>query len=237
MSLAGAGNWFVKFDAEADGSVRSMALRRNARAFGREPTGLPRVTAIIVLSRGCGAGYMSIGTADETTGVYFRHEDYAGFWRRLMIDIIDAVVIGVVCLGAFIGLWAFVSSDVILLVCAGMAYCYFVLFKRTKTGTLGYRIGGVKIVGLDGKRARLFPLTLRLLFMALGPLNYFMDLTWLSNDTHRQTLRDKFAHTYVVKTQAQPVGTGKVTYRYCQICGYNFLFREIEIATSATPGR
>src|SRR4051812_25696269 len=150
MSLAGAGNWFVKFDAEADGSVRSMALRRNARAFGREPTGLPRVTAIIVLSRGCGAGYMSIGTADETTGVYFRHEDYAGFWRRLMIDIIDAVVIGVVCLGAFIGLWAFVSSDVILLVCAGMAYCYFVLFKRTKTGTLGYRIGGVKIVGLDG---------------------------------------------------------------------------------------
>ena len=31
------------------------------------------------------------------TGVYFQRDDYAGFWRRLLIDSVDLIVIGVNC--------------------------------------------------------------------------------------------------------------------------------------------
>jgi hypothetical protein len=65
-------------------------------------------------------------------------------------------------------------------------------------------------------------------FLVFGPLNYLMDILWLSSDAHRQALRDKFTQTYVVRKNAQPAGTGKLIYRYYEIFGYNFLFREIE---------
>ncbi len=74
-------------------------------------------------------------------------------------------------------------------------------------------------------------MTLRLGFMTLGPLNYFIDLAFLSSDTHRQALRDKFAQTYVVRKRAQPVGTAVVLYRYYEICCYHFLVRETEEGT------
>lgn len=98
----------------------------------------------------------------------------------------------------------------------------------------GYRLGRVKIVGLDGQapssksliwRAlfgligllyflHLFELFnyMRALFGVLAPLSY-LDLIWLLNDTHRQALRDKFAGTYVVKKDAQPAGKGRIVFR------------------------
>src|SRR6266567_84570 len=36
---------------------------------------------------------------NPTYGVYFQREDYAGFWLRLLVDLMDALVIGTVCLG------------------------------------------------------------------------------------------------------------------------------------------
>jgi len=74
-------------------------------------------------------------------------------------------------------------------------------------------------------------LTYRLMFAPLGPLNWFMDLLWVSGDAQRQSLRDKLAHTYVVKVKAQPVGTGKIVYRCYDIIGFNFMFQEIEVRT------
>lgn len=170
-----------------------------------------------------------------THGVYFRREDYAGFWLRLLIDVIDVVVAGALCSALVIppiAIWAISPSkigiDLILATCTVVAFCYFVVLKRSKAGTVGYRIGGVRIVGLDGHTAGWLALTYRLLFAALGPLNWLLDLIWLSGEPHRQTLRDKFAQTYIIKKTAEPVGTGKVVYRYYEIFGYNFIFREIE---------
>lgn len=44
------------------------------------------------------------------------------------------------------------------------------------------------------------------------------------------SLRDKFAGTYVVKTDARPAGEGKIVFRlYYEISLYNFIFREVQV--------
>jgi uncharacterized RDD family membrane protein YckC len=141
---------------------------------------------------------------------------------------------GLLCTIAIIGLWAFAPGNLILLVCAAIFFCYFVLLKRSKGGTLGYRVGGIRIIGLDGEHAGILALTLRMLFMVLGPINYLLDIAWLASDEHRQALRDKFADTYVVRREVEPVGSGKVIHRYYDILGYNFLFREVEVKKAAS---
>lgn len=134
-------------------------------------------------------------------------------------------------------MWTFTPLNLILLAWAAVFFCYFVLLKRSRAGTLGYRLCGVRIVGIDGQRAGLVPLTVRMLFMVLGPVNYLLDLAWMANDTHRQALRDKFADTYVVRKLAVPAGSGKVIHRQYEILFYNFLFREVaaERASAAEP--
>jgi uncharacterized RDD family membrane protein YckC len=153
------------------------------------------------------------------------------------VDLIDAVVVGVLCIVAVLFLWAFASGKSVLAVSAIIFFCYFVLLKRSKGGSVGYRLGGVRIVGLDGQPAGLLPLTVRLLFMVLGPVNYPLDLACLSCDTHRQALRDKFTDTFVVKKRAEPAGSGKVIHRFYLILGYNFLFREVEEVDKPSPAR
>jgi uncharacterized RDD family membrane protein YckC len=168
-----------------------------------------------------------------TTGVYFRTEDYASFPRRLMIDLIDALIVGCLCgVALLVFVLRFASKDQLLATWAAIFFCYFVLLKRSKMRTIGYRIGGVRIVGLDGKTPSLGSLTLRLLFTALGPLNYLLDIAFLSADPHRQALRDKLAQTYVVKKRAEPIGSGRLIYRYYEILGYNFLFREVPVGSA-----
>jgi len=121
------------------------------------------------------------------------------------------------------------ALNISLLLCVVAALLYFVVLKRSRFRTLGYRVGGVKIVGLDGRVPGYPSLVLRLLFGMLGPLNWLVDLAWLSNDTHRQALRDKLASTYVVKRNAQAAGEGKIVFRYYEIFSYNCLFREVEV--------
>ncbi len=171
--------------------------------------------------------------ATNSDGVYFRNEDYASFWLRLLIDVIDVLVVSVVCFILTLALWTMFPADsttlnLTLAVVVLVSFCYMVLLKRSGIGTIGYRVGRVRVVGLDGKTASISSLSMRLMFAALGPLNY-IDLLWIFSDTHRQCLRDKIANTYVIKANARPAGSGRITYRQCDILGYNFLFQEVEI--------
>src|SRR4051812_12692141 len=109
-------------------------------------------------------------------GQYFRREDYAPVWLRLLIDSIDFIVVALICAGLAAVALRIVSKDAFLLLCLSVWYWYFVLLKRSRIGTLGYRIGRVRIVSLDGKTANVGALTLRFLFIAFGPLNYVFDI-------------------------------------------------------------
>ena len=176
---------------------------------------------------------------NATTGVYFKREDYAGFWRRLLIDIIDVLVVAVICLVLGIALEEAAppgqNARMIFASWTAVVFCYFVILKRSAIGTVGYRVGGVRIVNLDGRPPNLLSLVVRLGFGFLGPLNLLLDLLWLSGDSHRQALRDKLANTYVVKREAQPAGSGRIVFRNYDILGFNFMFREIEVRTAAGP--
>jgi hypothetical protein len=39
-------------------------------------------------------------------GVYFRRDGYASFWRRVLVDLIDFAVAGLLWLLLFVALWA-----------------------------------------------------------------------------------------------------------------------------------
>ena len=176
---------------------------------------------------------------NSADGVYFRRDDYASFWLRLLIDVIDFLVFGAVCLalaGTVFVLFQHTRMilNLIFTTCSALAFCYFVVLKRSTVGTIGFRICKVKVVGIDGRRAGWFGLIVRFSFGVLGPMNWFTDLLWLSGDTHRQALRDKITATYVVKRLAEPAGTGKVVYRNYDIIGLNFLFREVEIPSATS---
>ena len=173
-----------------------------------------------------------------TTGVYFRSEDYAGFWRRLLVDVVDFVVFGAFCIGLATVMASILPQDedrmyLISLGCTVAGNLYFVLLKRSRFRTLGYRAGKVKIVGLDGQVPTYTTLSLRSAFGLFGPLNW-LDSIWLFNDTHGQTLRDKFTGTYVVKEDAQPAGQGRIVFRLYEIAFYNCIFREVDAMVAAS---
>jgi uncharacterized RDD family membrane protein YckC len=170
-------------------------------------------------------------------GVYFRREDYASFWVRVLVDLIDLAAFTVVSVALTFAVLLIFRFDrtifnVVLLIWLVLALSYFVILKRSRFRTLGYRVGRVRIVGLDGLPPSYLSLILRLSFAMLGPLNWLLDLTWLSDDANRQALRDKFAKTYVIKKNAQPAGNGRMIFRYYSICFYNCLFQEVEASAS-----
>jgi uncharacterized RDD family membrane protein YckC len=146
-------------------------------------------------------------------GVYFRREDYASFWLRALVDVIDFVVVGVVCAVLVIPLAAILEPDRLLLnltfaTCAAVAFCYFVVLKRSRFRTVGYRVGRVRIVGLDGLPASWGALTMRLGFAFLGPMNWLLDLTWLSTDWHRQALRAPVLRGFLLQLPGARGGGG-----------------------------
>jgi uncharacterized RDD family membrane protein YckC len=187
-------------------------------------------------------------TTDEE-GVYFRREDYAGVWRRLLIEVIDFVVAFAVSFALTVVLLAvFMPSEpesqefrdrltwILVIVWPTVWFVYFVILKRTRIRTLGYLIGRARIVNLQGKAPGLFPLTIRLAFATIGPINVIIDLFWITGDENRQALRDKFAGTYVINRDAEPLGRGKILYRN-YLMFFNFLVREVQRPGSATtPG-
>src|SRR5215831_1901459 len=135
-----------------------------------------------------------MSTAPSTNmGVYYRWSDYAPLWRRFLIDLVDIAVIAPLFL---VALAATQALDRALAYWVPVAYLYFVPLKRSRFRTLGYRLGGTRIVGLDGRPPGYWALTARLVFGFLGPINWLLDLAFLSGDPHRQALRDKFAQTY-----------------------------------------
>ena len=173
---------------------------------------------------------------DSRRPVWFFPSDYAGFWRRLAIELTDAVAIVILLVAlaaAVIVLHPAERPDDRIL--ATLWFCwlasiygYFVFLKRSRLGTVGYRLAGVRIVDLYGSPPDLGALTLRLLFALAGPFNILLDMLWIPSDRHGQALRDKLAHTYVVKADAEPAGVARVVLRTSSILGMSFVFEDVE---------
>ena len=150
-----------------------------------------------------------------------------------MVDLIDftllLVALGTITLGGVVILPQGVQALPRILFGSGIAFgfVYLVLLKRSRFRTLGYIVGGIRIVSIHGERPSIWSLTIRALFAFFGPFNVLIDIIWLTNDESRQALRDKFAHTYVIRDRAVPLGHGTIVYAAYTIFATNFLFAEV----------
>lgn len=173
----------------------------------------------------------------QERGVFYATADYIGVARRFAIDVVDVLVASVAS-AILAAVVAFLVPEVhqpfaVLLTWIGVWFAYFVLLKRSRFRTAGYLLTGARIVSLQGDVPSVGSLTMRLMFAAFGPLNVLFDLFWISSDPWRQALRDKFAHTYVVRRGAEPAGAGIVRYAHYTVFGASFLFQEVVPVVSA----
>ncbi|WP_165698817.1 RDD family protein [Bremerella volcania] len=155
----------------------------------------------------------SLGEAD-----YYDPRDYAGVFRRLLIYFIDLVVLVMLGVLMWIPLMFLIIGGVIrtdpsflfwttyLLVVWG----YLAPIKRSRFGTLGYRLMGINIVSAQGGPPSLLVMTARMLIWILTPFSLFVDLFWIGADSERQILRDCYLGTYLIKRNAKAIGRGPV---------------------------
>ncbi len=148
------------------------------------------------------------------SGAYYEMDDYAGLMRRVAVLLIDALVLLGIGGGLVVGLtvifliidstydpsWLFFLGWIV------MIWLYLVPLKRSRFRTVGYRLLRLMIVTTRGERPSLSIMTFRMLMWLYGPFNILNDLLWLGADTERQSLRDCFAGTYVVRNGATPIG-------------------------------
>jgi uncharacterized RDD family membrane protein YckC len=149
----------------------------------------------------------SFDAQPDDTGVYYSREDLAGFFRRLLVLVIDLAIVFVMwvivlLLSVPLGVSSPFPATAIAFV---LAWAYLAGLKAGPKGTLGYRLAGVRLVNLQGRPPSLFISTYRFLLLFVGPLHLVFDLLWLTTDPNRQTLRDKLTATYVVRRDAQPL--------------------------------
>jgi uncharacterized RDD family membrane protein YckC len=175
--------------------------------------------------------------ANETAivGVFYRQEDYISVGKRLLIDTVDTIVALVASLAITLLLVLIVPEGEmlgtgILATWVAIWIGYFVLLKRSRYRTFGYMLAGARVVNLQGEVPSIASLLGRLLFVVGGPANFLLDLVWVSSDPARQAIRDKFAHTYVIRKAAVPTGTGTIVYRTYNMFGTTFLFQEVKDA-------
>ena len=165
-------------------------------------------------------------------GVYYALRDYAGLGRRLLVLVIDGSVLSLYLVG-LLATYLASGTRSMTVFHAGAAsflivtFLYLVIMQRSRVGTLGYALTGVRIVALDGTRPSIGRMVLRWVFLPIGPLNALLDVVWLGGDPNRQTLRDKFAGTYVIRKSAQVLGHGIQRYATYSLLGYMFTFREV----------
>ncbi len=176
------------------------------------------------------------------TGVYYRQEDYAGFWKRCIAWLIDLTVILL-----FVGLYGYLvfsfiedSSFAVKVSFSGSllsAYAYLAILKSSRFKTLGFKVAHITIVDLKGEKPSWSTMLVRFLLMTLGPFTLLYDLLWLTGETTRQTLRDKYMGTYVIKNDSTPLGMGKIRSVRLDFMGWHLIFRETIIPENQKRSR
>ena len=160
----------------------------------------------------------------------FSEEDYPGIWMRAAIVLIDSVVLlcvsftfAMFCYAVGVrnpdGMW--LASSLVFF------YVYLTVLKQSQVRTVAFRVMGARIVNDKAERPSIFRMMFRLLIWAVGPFNVLMDFLWLGGDRNRQTLRDKFSGTWVVRRNAVPASSAKRKATSYNVGGLTCIFWEL----------
>ncbi len=171
---------------------------------------------------------------DNTKGIYFNKKDYAGFWLRLGSWLVDSVVIVLFVSLVWFLVYNTIDDPFIMLRVTFFSsllfmYFYLAIVKASRFGTVGYKIFSIKVVDLFGKKPNWHTMLLRFFLIFIGPFTFITDILWLTGESSKQTLRDKYAGTYVVKSNATPEGDGTLNNVSLHFMGWNLSLKEIEI--------
>ena len=170
-------------------------------------------------------------------GVYYAAEDYVGIMPRLVIFFVDSLVLAAVYL--LLGsVFVSVTGDLagaFWLTSAILTWAYLSVVKASKIRTVGYWVTGSRIVNLRGERPAILRMTFRTLLWAFGPFNVLFDLIWSGIDDDRQTLRDRYAGTCVIKHGAEPIGSGEIQRAYFHAFGFALIYNRVPRPAPETP--
>lgn len=171
--------------------------------------------------------------------VCFDRRDCAGPVRRAIIVCIDFLVAIVLSFAVLFVLFFLqrreddLPPEGLWLVPV-LLYAYFTLVKRSRIRTLGYILTDVRVVDIRGGRPSLLQMTIRLLPLFPLPWSLLLDLGWMADEPQKQTLRDKWAGTYVVRRKARPNGTAPIRYKRIGLAGMLLIVPEIGRSRAAT---
>lgn len=166
-------------------------------------------------------------------GVFYKNSDYAGFFKRVAVVLID---FSFLLLFLLIVKWIvdslpprFLNSTAALIeITILFSFVYLTIIKASKLRTLGYNLMGVKIVDLKGQRPSFLKMAFRYLLLVVGPLSLIPDILWLISEKTKQTFRDKVSGTYVIKKDAEPTGTGTLQLKYYHITSLHIIVLEVK---------
>ncbi|HVP13361.1 MAG TPA: RDD family protein [Phycisphaerae bacterium] len=174
--------------------------------------------------------------AVEPNSVYFAPADYAHPARRLGALVIDLAFLVAVLIAVYLQLAYVVVPQSIRsqrwspevqreidrhvkpimkpLTWAWFAFCaaYHIGLRRTRGGTLGYRLMGIRLVDEAGQAPAVRRLFRR--FLLAIPSTLFLGASYFSCFTspRRQTAHDKWSGTWAVRKRALPAGPALISY-------------------------
>ncbi len=137
---------------------------------------------------------------------------YAGFWRRFLALLIDAIILGVIgaVLASILGLGSGSSGDGSVSFNLGgggtllnlvLDLIYFTLMIALVNGkTLGGMILGIRVVPADGGgNVSIGKALIRTVVAYVSGLVLLLGYLWMLWDRNKQTWHDKAAGTYVIR--------------------------------------
>lgn len=139
----------------------------------------------------------------ETPPVYESPLEYAGFWRRVAASLFDNAVTTFVGLGLGIMLVIFnipipqIISNVVPIL---IFWLYFSLMESSdKQATVGKRILGIQVTGIDGNKISFLRATGRTFAKILSVLTLGIGFLMIAFTKKKQGLHDMVSETIVVK--------------------------------------
>ena len=171
--------------------------------------------------------------SSRSLGAIYDKTAYAGFIKRVVIAIVDLIVLLLAELLVLYSSGHLIPSENFHLQINFAAFVflsvlYLAIIKRSRYGTVGYMMTGVKIVDLKGQKPSMYTMVLRTALLLVGPFELFFDILWLTTEATKQTLRDKYVGTYVVSREATPRDFGKLRYVTLGVMGWSLMYREVE---------
>ena len=128
----------------------------------------------------------------------------AGIVTRLIAATLDALVIGAVLLGGYLGLvgmifllnprsftWPELGVMFSLAAAFLVAFVYFTVFWTLSGRTYGYLVMGLRVLGIGGRRLRFPGAVLRAAFVVLVPIG----IMWIPFSRNNKSLQDVFLGT------------------------------------------